>query len=107
MQLSLDDFEQHMIASGKSEHTATLYAQRVARFLKHLTEQRIEKITEDSAQSYIAGIKDKRTKRGKVIAVHQFLALQESLLTTISITRSRVLHRYSRFQSPESPYTRK
>ena len=73
MQLSLNDFKQHMIASGKSEHTATLYAQRVAGFLKHLTEQRIEKITEDSAQSYIAGIKDKRTKRGKVIAVHQFL----------------------------------
>ncbi|HEY6999285.1 MAG TPA: phage integrase N-terminal SAM-like domain-containing protein [Candidatus Binatia bacterium] len=73
MQLSLNDFKQHMIASGKSEHTATLYAQRVAGFLKHLTEQGIEKITEDSARSYVAGIKDKRTKRGTVVAVHQFL----------------------------------
>ena len=60
-----------MIASGKSEHTATLYAQRLAGFLKHLTEQRIEKITEDSARFYIAGIKDKRTKRGTVVAVSE------------------------------------
>ena len=33
MQLSLNDFKQYMIASGKSEHTATLYAQRMTGFL--------------------------------------------------------------------------
>jgi len=46
MQL-LNDFKQHLIASGKSEHTASLYTQRVAGFVKYVAEQRIGKITEE------------------------------------------------------------
>jgi hypothetical protein len=73
MQLRLNEFKQHLIASGKSEHTASLYTQRVAAFLKHLVEQNIDKMTEGSVRSYIAGIKDKRTARGSAIATRQFL----------------------------------
>jgi len=73
MQLLLNEFKQHLIGAGKSEHTASLYTQRVAAFLKKLGVEKIKKITHGSAQSYIAGIKDKRTARGSAIAIHQFL----------------------------------
>jgi hypothetical protein len=70
---SLDDFKQHLIAVGKSKDTAALYAQRVARFLLHVAEPRIERIGEDLARSYLAGIKDRRIKHGYATAVSQFL----------------------------------
>ena len=35
MEPLLNDFKQDLIASGKSEDTASLYAQRIARFLRH------------------------------------------------------------------------
>lgn len=73
MQLLLNEFKQHLIGAGKSEHTASLYTQRVAVFLKHLGVENIEKMTQSSARSYIAGIKDKRTARGSAIAIRQFL----------------------------------
>ncbi|MGN6731690.1 MAG: site-specific integrase [Candidatus Binatia bacterium] len=73
MKLLLNEFKQHLIVLGKSEHTASLYTQRVAAFLKHLAEQKIEKMTEGSMRCYIAGIKDRRTARGSAIAIGQFL----------------------------------
>ena len=78
MQL-LNDFKQHLIASGKSEHTASLYTQRVAGFVKYVAEQRIGKITEELGRSYIAGIKDKRTKHGNTMAVRQFVKFAAQL----------------------------
>ncbi len=72
MELLLHNFKQHLIASGKSEDTASLYAQRIARFLRH-TDWPTEKITADLVRSFLNRIKDKRTKRGCAMAVQQFL----------------------------------
>jgi len=73
MKILLNEFKQHLIVLGKSEHTASLYTQRVAAFLKHLGEQKIDKMTQGSMRCYIAGIKDRRTARGSAIAIGQFL----------------------------------
>ena len=82
MKLLLNDFKLHLIASGKSEDTASLYAQRIARFLQH-AEWPTEKISGDTARSFLSRIKDKRTKRGCAMAVQQFFkftAMHPSLI---------------------------
>ena len=72
MELLLNDFKQHLIASGKSDDTASLYAQRIARFLRH-ADWPTETITAEMTRSFLGRIKDKRTKRGCAMAVQQFL----------------------------------
>jgi hypothetical protein len=72
MELLLNDFKQHLIASGKSEDTASLYAQRIARFLRH-ADWPTEQITAELVLTFLNRIKDKRTKRGCAMAVQQFL----------------------------------
>ena len=72
MELLLNDFKQHLIASGKSQDTASLYAQRIARFLRHANWP-TEKITAELLRTFLNRIKDKRTKRGCAMALQQFL----------------------------------
>ncbi|HEX7231634.1 MAG TPA: phage integrase N-terminal SAM-like domain-containing protein [Candidatus Binatia bacterium] len=79
----LNDFKQHLIASGKSEDTASLYAQRIARFLSH-ADWPPEKITAELVRTFLNRIKDKRTKRGCAMAVQQFLKFTAAHSTLIS-----------------------
>jgi hypothetical protein len=72
MEPLLNDFKQDLIASGKSEDTASLYAQRIARFLRH-ADWPPEKITAELVWTFLNRIKDKRTKCGYAMAVQQFV----------------------------------
>jgi integrase-like protein len=66
---SLDDFRAHLIAEGKSAKTIEGYLGYIRRFLKHVDEPRIDRITEELARSYFATIKNKNSKQLAAMAV--------------------------------------
>ena len=97
MQL-LNDFKQHLIASGKPEHTASLYTQRVAGFVKYVSEQRIEKITEELGRSY------KRTKHGNaMVAVRQFVKFAAQLPLPLNAEEDKAPLRSAQSQREIAP----
>jgi len=83
MEVLLNNFKQHLIASGKSEDTASLYAQRIARFLRD-ADWPTENITAELVRTFLNRIKDKRTKRGCAMAVQQFLKFAAAHPSSIS-----------------------
>jgi Phage integrase, N-terminal SAM-like domain len=75
----LADFKQHLIIAGKSEVTIEEYLRTVRRFLRHVGNERPERISEELTRSFFAGMKSK-TRRFYATVVSQFLNFSVSRL---------------------------
>src|SRR6478672_3873464 len=79
----LDDFRAHLLAEGKSAGTARQYVSLVRRFLKHVGETRVERITEEMARAYFATIKNKHSRQCAANAISIYLHFAATRLPVV------------------------
>src|SRR6266536_1333630 len=92
---SLEDFKQHLIASGKLKSTVETYISAVRRFLKHVGNERLDRISVEIVRSFFAKIDNHHTRSAHVMVVSQFLHFAHARLPVVIAAR--------REQSPRAP----
>jgi site-specific recombinase XerD len=81
---SLEEFKQHLIATGLSKHTIESYISGVRGFLKHIgNEERLDRISEESVRSFFAGIDNHNTRRTRAAEVSRFLIFATARLPVV------------------------
>src|SRR5688500_1894751 len=75
----LKDFKQHVLAAGKSKNSVENYTCGVNRFLTHVGEQRIDRLSEDTTRSFFASLKE-HTRQSYAMVISQFLNFSVSRL---------------------------
>ena len=78
-----DDFKAHLIATGRSRGTAMEYAGLVRRFLKHVGETRIDRISEELSRSFFATIKGEHARHRAASIVSQYLKFTAAKLPVV------------------------
>ena len=81
------NFKQHLIAAGKAKDTVNVYMATVRRFLKHVGNERIDRISEEVTRSFFAGIKDRGTRRMNAMPIGQFLNFAAARLPVVVTAR--------------------
>lgn len=81
------EFKQHLLAAGKTKDTVNVYMATVHRFLKHVDNERIDRISEEVTRSFFAGIKDRGTRRMNALTISQFLNFSVSRLPVVVTAR--------------------
>jgi hypothetical protein len=66
-------FKQHLIAAGKSKITVEQYANIVRSFLRHIGNERLDRISEELTRSFFAASVKVKTKRNYALIISQFL----------------------------------
>src|SRR6476469_7642557 len=92
---NLDDFRAHLLAEGKSAGTARQYVSLVRRFLKHIGETRVERITEEMARAYFATIKNKHSRQCAANVIGMYLRFAAASLPAVVNARGA--------ESPRAP----
>jgi site-specific recombinase XerD len=77
------DFEQHMKAKGLAALTVRHNMADVRRFLQHIGEARLERITEEATRKYFAGIKSPKSRQVRASVIQQFLTFSAKSLPTV------------------------
>src|SRR5688572_16941840 len=75
----LKDFKQHLLAAGKSKNSVGTYTCVVNRFLTHVGEQRLDRLSEDTTRAFFASLKD-HTRQQYAMVISQFLNFSVSRL---------------------------
>jgi Phage integrase, N-terminal SAM-like domain len=84
MPKTLEDFRQHLIATGLSKHTIETCISGVRGFLRHIgNERHLDRISEESVRSFFAGIDNRNTRRRRASDVSQFLNFALSRLPVV------------------------
>jgi hypothetical protein len=78
----LADFKEHLIAAGKSKKTIDDSARTVRRFLKHVGDQPLNRISEQATRSFFDGFKG-QTRRQYAMQISEFLNFSQSRLPVI------------------------
>lgn len=76
----LEDFKQYLKDQGKGKAAIDRTVNTVRRFLRHVGEQRLDRISEEVARSFFAGIKAVKTRQMYAMEVSQFLNFSVSRL---------------------------
>lgn len=77
---SLEDFKQYLKDQGKGKAAIDRTVNTVRRFLRHVGEHRLDRISEEVARSFFAGIKAVKTRQMYAMEVSQFLNFSASRL---------------------------
>jgi hypothetical protein len=75
-------FKQHLITTGKSKTTVYNYLIVVRRFLKHVGNERVDRISEELTRTFFSGVNSK-TKQTYAVAVSEFLNFSVSRLPVV------------------------
>ncbi len=94
MRNQLDDFKQSLIAAGKSKLTIKSMTNTVRRFLKHVENQPVDRISEDLARSFFDG-QSGQTRRQYAMVISQFLRFSAARLPALVTARGA--------ESPRAP----
>jgi len=78
----LDDFEQHLIAAGKSKSTIKVTMNIVRRFLRHAGDTRLDRLSEEAARAFFDGLEG-QTRMQYAMAVSQFLKFTAARLPAV------------------------
>ena len=76
------DFKQHLIAAGKTKGTINNYMATVHRFLKHVGNERLDRVSEDLARSFFDGFAV-QTRHQYALVVSQFLTFATARLPVV------------------------
>jgi hypothetical protein len=78
----LQDFTKHLKAQGKSPSTIKEYRKIVRRFVKHIGNERLDRLSEDRTRSFFAGVKGK-VRQTYAVVVSRFLKFSVSRLPAV------------------------
>ena len=89
------DFERHLKTQGLATQSVYNYVSMARQFLRHVGETRIDRISEDTARSFFAGIKGEQSRKQYANAVSQFLRFSAARLPVVVNARGA--------ESPRAP----
>src|SRR5438067_1104557 len=68
----LDDYRAHLIAAGKTKQTVWNYILMVRRFLKHVGDDRLDRLSEERSRAFFADLKGQNRMQYSMV-VSQYL----------------------------------